>query len=142
METTLYLSEPERQRVRSWGESGYPLETCGLLVGRQENGEIRVSYVTSARNLNSERAHDRYELSAEDFLRTDREARAAGLEILGVWHTHPDQPARPSETDRRQAWPEWSYVILSIEAGRLVDLRSWRLSDKQFIEEEIRKWQP
>lgn len=142
MESKIYLPEYERQRVQRWAEDGYPFETCGLMVGSRQDAEARVNYITAARNLNTERARDRYELDGEDFLRTDREARAIGLEVVGVWHTHPDHPARPSETDLSQAWPGWSYLILGLEAGRLVDLRSWLLIEDRFIEEEVRTWQP
>ncbi len=142
MESKIYLPEYERQRVQRWAEDGYPFETCGLMVGSRQDSEARVNYITASRNLNTERARDRYELDGEDFLRTDREARAIGLEVVGVWHTHPDHPARPSETDLSQAWPGWSYLILGLETGRLVDLRSWLLNEDRFIEEEVRTWQP
>jgi proteasome lid subunit RPN8/RPN11 len=49
--------------------------------------------------------------------------------VLGVWHTHPDHPATPSETDRAAAWSGWSYLILSVVRGELAELRSWRLDE-------------
>ena len=142
MSSILHLPTGERDRIRAWAEAGYPEECCGLLVGRQEQGQARVAYATSARNLNRERARDRYELSGEDFLVTDREAAAAGLEVVGVWHSHPDHPAHPSETDRSQAWSGWSYLIVAVADGVLVDLRSWRLDGERFFEEEVATWQP
>ncbi len=117
--------------------AGYPHETCGLLVGRREADRALVSRVVQARNLNVARARDRYDLDPDDFFQADEAAREAGLEILGIWHSHPDHPAVPSETDRSRAWEGWSYLILSVTAEGVADRRSWRLSGERFVEEAI-----
>jgi proteasome lid subunit RPN8/RPN11 len=57
--------------------------------------------------------------------------------VIGVWHTHPDHPARPSETDRAAAWAGWSYLILSVTARGVADVKSFRLHGEAFVEEEI-----
>jgi len=59
--------------------------------------------------------------------------------VLGFYHSHPDHPARPSETDRASAWPFYSYVIVSIAKRQPVDMTSWQLdeSTEQFKPEEI-----
>lgn len=59
-----------------------------------------------------------HRIAAEDLLRADTQSRERKLEIVGAWHTHPDHPARPSATDRVQAWDGWSYLILSVGARR------------------------
>jgi proteasome lid subunit RPN8/RPN11 len=133
----LEFSQELRSRLKDWAGSGYPLETCGLLIGRRGEGCTAVSEATRARNVRAERAHDRYELAPEDLLHADSAARAAGLEIVGVWHSHPDHPAFPSETDRSEAWEGWSYVIVSVYAGEPRELRSFRLKNGQFEEEPI-----
>ncbi|MDX1487751.1 MAG: M67 family metallopeptidase [Acidiferrobacterales bacterium] len=126
-----------RSQLELMVRAGYPLETCGLLVGQTRQDGVQVSQVIQARNLNEERAHDRYELDPGDFLLTDERARASGLEIVGVWHSHPDHPARPSETDRAAAWEGWSYVIVSVTPDGIADVRAWRLNGSQFVEESI-----
>lgn len=88
-------------------------------------------------NLNHERPHDRYDLDPAGFLAADREARSAGLEIVGIWHSHPDHPARPSATDLAGAWEGWSYVIVAVTADGAGELRSWRLEDGRFAEEPL-----
>ncbi len=135
--TTLHLPQSARRELEDMVHAGYPLETCGLLVGRQWNDHVQVSRVVQAQNLNKERAHDRYELAPQDFIATDTEAQKAGLEIVGVWHSHPDYPARPSETDRESAWEGWSYLILAVKHDGVHDLRCWRLASEQFVEECI-----
>lgn len=137
MPNMLHLPGLLRVQVDAWAVAGYPQETCGLLLGRGVADGCEVVIARQARNLNDERAHDRYELDPQAFLAADREAREQGLEIVGVWHTHPDHPAEPSETDRRAAWPGWSYLILAVGQGGVRTARSWRLTGERFEEEEI-----
>lgn len=136
--TELLLPYPLRSKLEMLAENGYPHETCGLLIGAHAEQEIHVVRVTQARNLNSARSRDRYELDPLDFLAAQRTARSEGLEVVGVWHSHPDHPARPSETDRATAWPEWSYVIATVTERGVDHVRSWRLDGDEFHEEPIR----
>jgi proteasome lid subunit RPN8/RPN11 len=142
----LLLPSELGERLRAWSLAALPEEACGLLLGQQATaagaGRCEVREVVLARNLASERRADLYEVHPEDFLAADRRASALGLEIVGVWHSHPESPARPSATDLERAWPGWSYVIL----GRVVDggreLRSWRLIERaaaapEFAEERV-----
>lgn len=136
--TTLHLPAEARRRLSDWVCAGHPRETCGLLLGVNEGSETRVRNVRQAKNLNTQRAGDRYELDPEDQLRAEQAARASGLEVVGVWHSHPDHPAEPSETDRAAAWEGWSYAILSVSAAGVEDIRSWRLFGGAFHEEDLR----
>ncbi len=81
----------------------------------------------------------RYSISPEDMLRTQRQAREQGLSIIGVYHSHPDHEAVPSECDRALAWPEYAYVIASVRSGHAVDVQNWALdSAHQFQPEAMR----
>lgn len=133
----LVLPADVRSDLESWTGKGYPEETCGLLLGRTALGRTETARAVRARNRNRERARDRYDLDPTDFLAADLAARAEGLEIVGVWHSHPDHPARPSETDRDAAWEGWSYVIVEVTAGGVSALRSWRLVGREFVEEPV-----
>ena len=133
----LVLPSSLRRDLESWIGGGYPAETCGLLLGRAERGRTETRKVVRARNLNQERARDRYDLDPADFLAADQAARQEGLEIVGVWHSHPDHPAEPSETDRASAWEGWSYVIVEVTARGVAALRSWRLDGERFVEEPV-----
>ena len=136
--TGLRLSSALKARLQERAQAGYPNETCGVLIGRCGDEETEVEEVIAARNLNLERARDRYELDPAALLAADEAARSRGLEIIGIWHSHPDHPAVPSETDRAQAWRGWSYIIVSVASGGVEDLRSWRLNGADFVEERIR----
>jgi proteasome lid subunit RPN8/RPN11 len=85
--------------------------------------------------------HNRYLLTAEDYLRGEQEAARRGLDVLGVFHSHPDHPNRPSEFDREWAMPWFSYIITSVQAGRAVESRAWVLSEDRshFEEQEIKR---
>ncbi|MCW3478318.1 M67 family metallopeptidase [Neisseriaceae bacterium JH1-16] len=137
MSAVLHLPLDILDALRVTARQGYPHEACGLLIGRRCGSVHRVTAMREARNLNRERAHDRYELDPADYMAAEMEAREAGQEIVGIWHTHPDHPARPSETDRAAAWPNWSYLILSVDSAKVSAVTSWRLDGEVFVEEEI-----
>lgn len=138
MPCVLQLPAEVRAELQLRAAAGYPEETCGLLLGLNGDGQCRVVAQQPARNLNRERAGDRFELDPLAYMAAEQAATAAGLAVVGIWHSHPDHPARPSETDRAQAWPGWSYVILALRGRQVVDLRSWRLAGDDFCEEEVR----
>jgi proteasome lid subunit RPN8/RPN11 len=135
--------EAER-RIREEGERAFPNECCGFLLGRLDGGEKRVCLVLTVENRwePGEQYH-RFVMTPEDFLRAEGEARRQKQEILGIYHSHPDHPAKPSGYDREQALPFYSYVIVSVEGGRAGDLTSWELTNNrvQFLEEEVTIWQ-
>jgi proteasome lid subunit RPN8/RPN11 len=133
----LKLNPSLQHQLNGWARAGYPREACGLLLGHAADGVVRVEEIVPARNANTERANDRYEIDPEDFLRADAHCRERRLEIVGVWHTHPDHPARPSATDLEQAWDGWSYLIVSVDGAGASEMRSWRLDGSGFIEEAV-----
>ena len=126
-----------REELTRVAREGYPHEVCGLLIGSDGEDGTAVRRITRAANLATERLADRYTLDPDDFVAADAAARRDGLEIVGIWHTHPDHPARPSRTDLEAAWEGYSYVILSVERDRVVDFTSWRLDGPRFVEQSI-----
>lgn len=133
----LRLSAKQLDTMRSRAREGYPHEVCGVLVGAPGAEETRVAEVREARNLELERAGDRYVLDPEAVHAADRDARAAGLEIVGFWHSHPDAPAVPSETDRSRAWEGYAYAIVSVRGGGPADVRAWWLIDDEFQQGDL-----
>jgi len=133
----LRLDDAMNAEINSRARAAYPHEACGLLIGREAGGRTLVERVTSCRNLAVDRLADRYVLDPDDFHAADEAARREGLDIVGIWHTHPDHPARPSETDLEAAWPEYSYLIVSVTSGGVAERRAWLLEDERFIEQEI-----
>jgi len=131
------LPGPLRADIAEWSRARYPREACGLLLGRRSEERVEVVEVREARNLATERAHERFELDPVDHLAAEEHAAAHGLEVVGVWHSHPDRPAHPSAADRDGAWSGWSHLIVAVGRGAVLDLRAWRLVGGRFVEQHV-----
>jgi proteasome lid subunit RPN8/RPN11 len=102
--------------VRAHGESTYPHECCGILLGRVSAEGIAVEEAVRAGNTRLDSARNRYNIEPGDLIRAQREGRARGLDIVGFYHSHPDHPAFWSPTDLAEAhWYGCAYVITSID---------------------------
>ncbi len=115
----------------------YPYEACGLLLGKIESDVRTVFGVYETKNANPDRKNDRYEIDPKDYLKAEKRAKEFGLEIVGVYHSHPDHPDRPSQFDEERAFEGFSYIIFSVSNGKVVAYRSWELIDGKFREEPI-----
>jgi len=118
-------------------EAGYPNEACGALIGRAGKETRDVLEFRPMRNTIEDRPWDRYALDPLEQLRVQKDADARGLEIIGFAHSHPDHPPRPSKFDEEHAWDFYSYIVASIQKGKLIEARSWRLNGSSFEEEEL-----
>jgi proteasome lid subunit RPN8/RPN11 len=107
----------------------YPHEGCGAILGARHADENVVSEVAPLRNAAERARASRFEASPDDVLALMRRERTTGIVVLGFFHSHPDHPAEPSETDRAAAWPDYSYPIVSVRSGEVSSWRSWRLRD-------------
>jgi proteasome lid subunit RPN8/RPN11 len=117
------------EAIRAQGRASYPQECCGLLLGRAGDGAKSAVDLRPMRNTREDSPHNRYLIDPRELFEAEKEARRHGLDVIGVYHSHPDHPARPSEFDREHAFPWYSYVIVSIAAGEARDLASWVLRD-------------
>ena len=117
----------------------FPDECCGFFFGTEDNSGRRT--ITTAIVVNNSKEGDkrrRFEISPRDYMKAEQFAASNDLQLLGVYHSHPNHPAVPSEHDRAAAQPFFSYIIISVSADGVKDSRSWRLNnDFQFEEEEI-----
>jgi proteasome lid subunit RPN8/RPN11 len=109
--------EPWAAMVRH-AESTYPNECCGAMLGRTVDGKRLVTQAVPLENAFSGEQGERYELRPDDLLNADKAARARGLEVLGIFHSHPDCDAYFSETDLKNSCPWFSFVVLSIKNGK------------------------
>ncbi len=137
---TLFISSELLRAIHAHGEGAYPNEGCGLLLGTVKGADRQVADLLPIRNgREPEAAHNRYLITAQDMLRGEDVAAERGLDVIGIFHSHPDHPAQPSEFDREWALPWYSYIITSIENGQAAVSRSWLLADDRaaFSEETI-----
>ena len=119
-------------------KASFPYEGCGFFFGKDgETREITEAYIVDNSKDGDQRRH--FEISALDYMKAERYALANSLDLLGVFHSHPNHPALPSVHDLRQAVPFFSYIIKSIYNGELRDTTSWRLNEEttEFEEEQV-----
>jgi proteasome lid subunit RPN8/RPN11 len=115
----------------SWEEmveharSTYPNECCGAMLGSAANEEKVVHMAVRIENAHQGEQTARYEIRAEDLLAADREARNRNMELIGIYHSHPDADAYFSQTDLKNSCPWYSFVVLSIKKGRFDHANSW-----------------
>jgi len=133
------LSVTLLEAIHAHGARAYPEEGAGLLLGAFEGDVRRVTRLIPLDNhFRPESRTRRYLISPRDLLAAEDEAEHLGLEVVGVFHSHPDHPARASEFDTQWAMPVYSYVITQVQAGVAVDSRSWRLAeDRGMMTEEL-----
>ena len=131
------ITAAEFGKLRAHLEAGYPNEACGIFVGEIDGADKRVLEAVAVANAwaplegdgDGHDLRDRFSIDPRDIVKADRDASKRGLDIIGFFHSHPDWPATPSETDRMWAWPVVSFMIVSVVAGRAGAARSWVLRD-------------
>ena len=135
------LEERHITEIRRHGERDYPFECCGLMLGRfeKEGRKIVIETYPISNAREEEAKRNRFLIRPEELMRGEKYAREQGLDVVGFYHSHPDDVAVPSQYDLEHAWPTYSYVIVAVDKGRAADLRSWEMeSDRsQFNEEQI-----
>jgi proteasome lid subunit RPN8/RPN11 len=142
-------------KIQTYAERIYPEECCGLLFG-QRCGDVKslievlptenswddevadaFQVIEGSAQLESSK-RSRFSIAPVVMLKAQKDARARRLDIIGIFHSHPDHPAVPSEFDRAIAWQQYSYIIVSVQQGKACDLKSWSLDDNhQFQPENI-----
>lgn len=131
----LMLSSELHRQIELEGAAAFPNECCGILIGRdlKEGPSPRrlVEKLVAGKNaFEADEQYHRFSIDPRAQLRAEREAEAAGLTVLGFYHSHPNHPARPSDYDRDHGWPFYSYVIVSVMDGKPADMTSWVLDEQ------------
>jgi len=117
------------QQIRRHGVETYPYECCGFMLGTVEDGSHRILEVCGQTNERTESQEKRFLISSAQFKAAESYARKKGLQLVGIYHSHPDSPARPSDYDRDHAWPWFSYIIVSVREGAAAEALAWQLRD-------------
>jgi proteasome lid subunit RPN8/RPN11 len=162
----IHISSVHYQQICQAVISVYPQEGCGLILGRrvivnadpassmapgedyreatavipvENTWNPSVLEYTDPGTATAHGLRDRYWIEPTTLFAVQTSAREQGLEIIGIYHSHPDHPAIPSACDQRLAWPVYSYLITSVCQGNVKDLRSWRLdATEQFQPEPVK----
>lgn len=148
----IQLTNSHLQIIYTHAERAYPEECCGILLGAALGSDKQCKKVIATANAwNTQETPDlftnqeasrnrRYTIAPLDLMQAQKEAREDSLNIIGIFHSHTDNLAIPSEFDHEYAWQEYSYIIVSVQKGKAIDVRSWCLDEThQFQEEAIQK---
>jgi len=117
-------------------EGKFPNECCGAMIGRIADDSKNVTAAVPMENAYAGEQGARYELRPEDLLQADRSARAAGLDLIGIFHSHPDCDAYFSKTDLENSCPWYSFVVLSVKGGRFDHAASFLPNADQTVAEK------
>jgi len=135
----LDISQELLHQIHNQGVEAYPEEGAGLLLGTSNEDVRHVNAILVLTNAREDSArHNRYLLTPQDMLKGEQQAMQLGLDIIGVFHSHPDHPDRPSEFDLEWALPWFSYLITRVDHGKAITSRSWRLAaNREKFQEEL-----
>lgn len=130
-------SEPWAAMV-SHAREAYPNECCGAMLGviggdktggdktgGAKDGDKAVRVSMRLENSYAGAQAARYELRPEDLLAADKAARERQMDLIGIYHSHPDCDAYFSKTDLQNSCPWYSFVVLSIQKGEFHHANSW-----------------
>jgi proteasome lid subunit RPN8/RPN11 len=113
--------------MRRHAESTYPRECCGAFLGK--GGDVSVAIPLD--NVYAGSQADRFEVRPADLVRVERESRAQGLELLGIYHSHPDCDAYFSQTDLENSCPWYKSIVISVREGRYQHANCFETNDDQ-----------
>lgn len=138
--TLITLTEQHLTEICQHGERDYPYECCGLLIGRYEAGRKLVIETYPISNAREEEAkRNRFLIMPDELMRGEKRAREKALDVVGFYHSHPDDRPVPSQYDLEHAWPTYSYIVVAVTKGSADGLHSWEMEPdrSRFKEEEI-----
>ncbi len=120
----------------------YPRECCGILIGNEVEGRRTASLAVACRNAYEGDQKDRFLIDPLDQLAAQKQSRALGLDVVGFFHSHPDEGAYFSKTDLANHWPGYSNVVISLREGSFADAKCFRVTgfDQSASEEEELLW--
>jgi len=135
----LCIGQLQLDSILAHAQRDYPGECCGAMLGTLNGDDRVVVEVKELANIHEEGTARRFRINPQQLLWLERHARAVHRQIVGFYHSHPDCPARPSDCDRENALPIYSYVIVSVKKGRPCQVTSWIFEDapRDFIEEPV-----
>ena len=109
----------------SHARQAYPNECCGAMIGSNLDGEKLVREAMPLQNAFEGAQATRYELRPQDLLAADKAARERSMDLVGIYHSHPDCDAYFSQTDLKNSCPWYSFVVLSVQKGEFHHANSW-----------------
>ena len=125
----LILNNNTSKSMQEHALATFPEECCGFMFGSYKDDMVVVDSVRIVKNSHPDFRSRRFIISPEDYNDAEEYADENSLALVGVYHSHPNHPALPSETDRLAAMPGFTYIIYSIMDGEPSDVSAWELED-------------
>jgi proteasome lid subunit RPN8/RPN11 len=126
----MVISQADSDTLVAHAREAAPNECCGYARAR----DSRVEEVFRAENVLETSQRYGYKLDSRSLFRT-HQLEDDGFEVV-VYHSHPESPAEPSQTDINLArYPDWRYVIVS--PTHEPNVRCWRIADGRVEEEDV-----
>jgi len=146
--TSVILPDATIADMHAHASLTFPEECCGLLLGNFEE-QSKIKRVIESKRMDNvfvkEERYHRYTIDPTEFMKAESKAESRDLEVVGVYHSHPNAPAKPSQFDMSNAWPALSYIVIEVRESKPVETKSWLLKDdrSEFALEEmkiVQKW--
>ena len=130
------LNKADFEKILAHARAEAPVEACGLIAGRIEDGNKLIDKVYILTNV--DHAEEHFTLDPKEQLAAVKDMRANGLVPLGNWHSHPVSPSRPSQEDKRLAYVRRArYLILSLMDENAPVLNSFHIEGDDAQKEEL-----
>lgn len=108
-------------------EKAYPEEACGLLVGRRHRRNTLIETAIESANVTTGSKTKRFEVDPKTRFDVMRAVDGSAQSIIGLYHSHPDYPSEPSETDKQMIFePDLIWLIVSVITGQAVHIGAFR----------------
>jgi proteasome lid subunit RPN8/RPN11 len=130
------INEGAWETMVAHAQSTFPDECCGVMIGSSDGDTKVVTTAIALENAYKGKQEDRYEIRPEDLLAADKNARAQGVDLIGIFHSHPNCDAYFSKTDLENSCPWYSFVVLSIKGGKFDHANSFLPNADQTVAEK------
>ena len=124
--------------IKTAAETAYPMEACGLITGfTVDENLLEVRRIIEAKNIKARYSNNRFEVDPSTRINLEKEIRGTEERLIAHYHSHPDKPAIPSNTDLKNTHePELLWIIVSVNAGKAAELTAHQvLEDKSGFRE-------
>ena len=133
------ISTDQLAAIQGQAEQAYPVESCGLLVGHEQSpGFFIVTRIAPSTNMSKHNTADSFEVDAQVRFDVMRSVENTGDDIIGHYHSHPDHPAKPSQTDMDMAFEgQFIWLITAVNKAQAVETKAWRLDQSTRTSESL-----
>ena len=123
---TVHIGQAVAESLALHTARAHPEECCGILLGKVAGSDVRIEQIVPAENIAAGDRRRSYQVDWKTLFDTIRRVRNSSQQVVGFYHSHPTSRCEPSEEDRREAWPDRSYVIIAMKDGPSMTITSWR----------------